>query len=339
MNSKEIIKRVIDFKSPERIGLDHNHPQHSDLVSLNVPFQKTGWGADPELIKEVPNFKGKLMKDVYENIWGRLENISKGEVVKGALQDSWEGLEQYVMPEIKKEWLAEFKEKINAAEDKYVVGHLPNFFFSIMRTLRGMENFLMDILLEPECVNVLGEKIADFLEEIIDLYAAAGCDGIMYCEDWGTQNALLISPKDWRRIFKPWYKRISDKIHDYNMHMIMHSCGYIYDIVEDLIEVGIDVLQLDQPTLMGIERLSREFAGRITFYCPVDIQKIMQTGDRTLIEEGARTMIKFLGTSKGGFIAKDYPQWDAINVKEEWAQWARDVFAKEGSLRGSALYK
>ncbi|NMA65724.1 MAG: hypothetical protein GX957_05710 [Clostridiaceae bacterium] len=332
MNSKEIIKRVIDFKSPVRIGLDFNHPHHSDLLSLNLPFNNTGWGTDTSLEKEVPNFKGQLMKDVYGNIWGRLENISKGEVVKGALQDSWEKFKNYSMPTVHKEWVNDLKEKIASNNDKYVIGNLPNFFFSIMRTLRGMENFLMDILLEPEYVNELGEKITVFLEEIIDLYAAAGVDGIMYCEDWGTQTALLISPKDWRRVFKPWYQRISNKIHSHKMHMIMHSCGYIYDIVEDLIEVGIDVLQLDQPTLMDMERLSKEFVGRVTFYCPVDIQKIMQTGDKNLIEEGARTMMRLLGTPKGGFIAKDYPQWDAIDVKEEWAQWARDVFIKEGYL-------
>jgi len=80
-----------------------------------------------------------------------------------------------------------------------------------------------------------------------------------------------------------------------------------------------------------IQRVLRESI--FTFYCPVDIQKIMQTGDRKLIEEGAREMMKLLGTTKGGFIAKDYPQWDAINVEEEWAQWARDIFINEGNLR------
>ena len=53
----------------------------------------------------------------------------------------------------------------------------------------------------------------------------------------------------------------------------MHSCGYIYEIIEDLIELGMDVLQFGQPALYGIERLGREFGGRITFWCPVEIYR------------------------------------------------------------------
>ncbi len=118
------------------------------------------------------------------------------------------------------------------------------------------------------------------------------------------------------------------------MHMILHSCGFIYEIIGDLTGAGVDVLQLDQPALLGIERLSNEFGGKVSFYCPVDIQKAMQTQDKAIIQQEVRSMIKLLGAGGGGFIAKDYPQWDAIDVKEEWAQWARDVFINEGGNIG-----
>ncbi len=75
-------------------------------------------------------------------------------------------------------------------------------------------------------------------------------------------------------------------------------------------------------------RLGREFGGRIAFFSPVDIQKVMQTGDKALIQAEARRMVELLGGFQGGFIAKDYPQWEAVDVKEEWAQWARDVFMR-----------
>ena len=104
------------------------------------------------------------------------------------------------------------------------------------------------------------------------------------------------------------------------MAFFVHSCGYVYEIIEDFIDVGVDILQLDQPELMGVERLSREFGGRVTFWCPVDIQKIMVTGDRALIESNTEKMMDYFGHFKGGFIAKDYPQWEAVGVREEWAQ-------------------
>jgi hypothetical protein len=127
-------------------------------------------------------------------------------------------------------------------------------------------------------------------------------------------------------MFRPSFERLARRVHDRKMHLFMHSCGWIYPILDDLIEVGIDVLQLDQPELMGLEKLAAEFAGRVAFFCPVDIQKVMQTGDRAAIEGAARRLKQGFGSPRGGFIAKDYPQWEAIDVRDEWAQWARAVF-------------
>jgi hypothetical protein len=58
----------------------------------------------------------------------------------------------------------------------------------------------------------------------------------------------------------------------------------------------------------------------------------MPTGDKNKIQEDARIMIEKLGSEKGGFMAKDYPQWEDVGVKEEWARWARDAFVEYGTL-------
>ncbi|WP_026487377.1 uroporphyrinogen decarboxylase/cobalamine-independent methonine synthase family protein [Caldanaerobius polysaccharolyticus] len=104
------------------------------------------------------------------------------------------------------------------------------FPFAIMRYLRRMENFFVDIMLNEEEVLKLNEMVVDMLAKMIDIYGEIGADGIGFAEDWGTQEALLINPKTWRKLFKPSFKY--------------------------LIEVGVDALQLDQPELMGVERLA-----------------------------------------------------------------------------------
>lgn len=78
--------------------------------------------------------------------------------------------------------------------------------------------------------------------------------------------------------------------------------------------------------------MHNEFAGKIAFFCSVDIQKEMQTGDRAVIEAAARKIIDKLGTPIGGLIAKDYGAWSEINVKREWADRARQIFINEGWL-------
>ena len=82
----------------------------------------------------------------------------------------------------------------------------------------------------------------------------------------------MIRPAVWREMFKPGFVDLCQTAHAHGVHVFMHSCGKITDIIPDLIEAGIDLLQFDQPRLHGIDTLAR-FRGQITFWCPVDIKR------------------------------------------------------------------
>lgn len=331
-DGKEIIHRAIRFESPPRIGWDFLSPHPSDFcwVGPKNPQPGSGWGKNPELLALVPGFTGDVWKDEFGSIWGRLDGFSKGEVIRGALENGWIHADDYHLPDFYTDPHSYLHLSHSSNEvylSKFVLGGLPGFPFSIMRKLRRMENFLMDTILAKAKVLEISGRVEEMLSGMIEIYGNLGfVDGVVFAEDWGTQNALLISPESWRELFKPAFRRLIESAHRNNLLVLMHSCGYIYDIITDLIEVGVDALQLDQPELMGVERLSENFGGKIAFWCPVDIQKIMQGGDRKLIEESAVRMMDRFGEFGGGFIAKDYPQWDVIGVKSEWADWARQVF-------------
>ena len=116
------------------------------------------------------------------------------------------------------------------------------------------------------------------------------------------------------------------------MAMFLHSCGYNYGFMEDLIDAGIDVFQFDQPDAYPTEVLAKEFASRAVFYSPVDIQKVLPTGDRELIEKRAAEMCLLFRAAGGGWIAKDYGSYSDIGVDPEWAGWAQAVIEKNSSL-------
>ena len=92
-------------------------------------------------------------------------------------------------------------------------------------------------------------------------------DGIIFFDDWGTENALFIHPQKWREIFKPRYKEQFELSHNLGMKVFFHSCGYVWDIIGDLIEIGIDIINLEQPLVFsrekisGIDRLAKRFGG------------------------------------------------------------------------------
>ena len=95
-------------------------------------------------------------------------------------------------------------------------------------------------------------------------------------------------------------------------------------------EAGIDVCQFDQPELHGIDYLSENFGGRMTFWCPVDIQKTLQTGDPVKVETAAKEYVEKLGCFGGGFIAGYYASNDAIKVDPELQAVACRAFMKYG---------
>jgi len=121
----------------------------------------------------------------------------------------------------------------------------------------------------------------------------------------------------------------------------MHSCGKIEDIVPGLMEAGIDVLQFDQPDLHGINMLAdHQKRGKITFWCPVDIQKTLQQRDEIVIRNRAKEMLDRLWRGRGGFIAGYYGDNASIGLEPKWQNYACDEFRKPGTsaptLRGNA---
>ncbi len=117
------------------------------------------------------------------------------------------------------------------------------------------------------------------------------------------------------------------------MATFMHSCGKNYVLMKDLIDAGIDVFQFDQPDVYPTEVLASEFADRVVFYSPVDIQKVLPTGDKEFIESRALEMCKLFRAAGGGWIAKDYGGgYDNIGVKPEWAEWAKKVILENSAV-------
>ncbi len=332
MTSKELVKRVLERKKVDRLAVDFNAPNESDILAVSPVklFHKerqkfAEWGDYPELKEQAHHFNGELNMNPFGNIYGRLEGKTKGECVKGALQDSWSLLGDYKLPEIDRGYQKDLVSRNFESCEKFVLGYLPISIFSIFRDLRLMDNALMDTMLEKENVNRLLRMIDDLGAKIIENAAAALIDGLIMFDDWGTQISTFISPQSFRELFKPYYKSFSDKCHAHGIKFIVHSCGMIHPIIKDFSDAGVDAMQFDQPEIYGSQSLVEEFGDELSFYCPVDIQKVMATGDKWLIEKSCKQMIEAFIDNGGGLIIKDYPTWQDIDIKDEWAQWARDI--------------
>jgi len=97
-----------------------------------------------------------------------------------------------------------------------------------------------------------------------------------------------------------------------------------------LVEIGVDCLQFDQPSLMGVEALGKQFGGRICFYCPVDIQTVMDSGTPEDVRCAARELMFRLGNYGGGFIARESPSSAALDQRQENVDAMCQAFQEHG---------
>ncbi|MFQ5805962.1 MAG: uroporphyrinogen decarboxylase family protein [Phycisphaerae bacterium] len=139
--------------------------------------------------------------------------------------------------------------------------------------LRRMDNFLMDLAAAPADAEALLDKLVEVhLTDADRLLPVLGgnVDLIQLGDDLGMESGLLFSPKMYRRFFKPRLKTIVGHVRKLNpnLSVFLHSCGSIYPLIGDLIEVGIDVINPVQISAKNMEpaRLKREFGNDITFW-------------------------------------------------------------------------
>jgi len=110
--------------------------------------------------------------------------------------------------------------------------------FETMQSLRPFEDVLVDITRDTPEINRLADLLMEYYSVVLANALSAGVDAVAVGDDFGTQQALMISPKAWQRFFKPRYKALFEPVQQAGKHIFFHSCGHIESILEDLREVG-----------------------------------------------------------------------------------------------------
>jgi len=330
LTSRERVKRCINFQNPDRCPMNLPEPYPRDICGAGIsadpewkPWRT--WDLGPE---------AKQWEDEWHNVWKCLPNTSRGEVIEGVIKD-WSEVETYQMPRMDLPMRYDNAREVFAANpDYYHLGSLPGFPFAIMRYMRKVETFLADVLLYPDEVNALQRRVVDLLKRCLDQWATTDCDGVIFAEDWGTQERLLVSPRMWHEMFEWGFREIVSHARERGIDVWMHSCGYIKDIIPSLADMGMKVLQLDQPRLSGLDFLAETCRGKTAIWSPVDIQRDLPTGDEAYIRERARELIDKLGSNGGGFICGYYGDVKSLAVEPEWQMWATDEFARYAYIKG-----
>ncbi len=200
----------------------------------------------------------------------------------------------------------EFKEKGKAI----VVGSLGGGFFELGFWIRGFEDFYVDFAADPSMACYLMDKLLEIrmvyweiiLKELGDYILV-----VMEGQDLGEQSGTMISPQMYRRYVKPREKKLFShikKIAPKPVYIFFHSCGSVYDVIPDLIEVGVDILNPVQVSAakMNTAKLKKEFGKELTFWGGgVDTQHVLPHGTPQQVKNEVRRRIEDLAPG-GGFV-------------------------------------
>ena len=169
-------------------------------------------------------------------------------------------------------------------------------------TLRGMENLLADMVLNPGFVDELLDAILEYNMRIIDIALEYDIDGFHFGDDWGQQRGLIMGPRHWRRFVRPRLQEMYGRVKSKGKIVSQHSCGDIQEVFPDLIDIGLDVYQTVQPEIYDLKTIKREYGGHLTFWGGISTQKLLPFAPPDEVRRVTKETIGILGES-GGYIA------------------------------------
>jgi uroporphyrinogen decarboxylase len=172
--------------------------------------------------------------------------------------------------------------------------------------MRGFEQMLLDLVLQPELAQAIMARVTDFLAEYARraLEAAGGqLDLVFTADDIGGQNGLLVRRETWLSDLHPYHVRLNQLVHEHGAKVIYHSDGAVIDAVPDLIEGGIDILQALQLECAGMDPavLKERFGDRIGFEGGVSVQQTLPWGTADDVRREVEHLVRTLGRG-GGYI-------------------------------------
>ena len=334
MNGRERVLRAIEFRRPDRVPFISPFPPASDVFFF-ASYPASDWQPDPGNaphihpgLQAIGNWRWKdmtvdtllhppvMQQDEFGCVWESFRMDNVGEVVGHPLK-SMDDVDSILIPDPHRperfETFAGLAKVFGAG--KFKLADIGNGIWERSHFLRGFSEIMEDLGSNPSGVERLLDRI---LEEwqigMIEEYSRLGCDAVMFYDDWGMKDRIMISPAMWRRMFKPRYSRLIEEAHARGLKVFMHSCGNLRMILDDLIEIGLDVLQKEDIDSIGMDYLAERYKGKICFMSPLDVQSIfpfVKDGD---VGAEVRRMISAVGSDGGGLIGTSTFNSEAVGI-------------------------
>ncbi len=278
--------------SPQPDGSFHYYGPEGELVGLK-PAEGTFYdGTLFPYLSGYPDHFRDIEKDMSRSIWAAMK------MSPWHLSDQpgfWKNLRTGV-------------KRLRETSDRALIIGLGCNLFEWGSFLRRMDNFLMDIYLDP--VNV--ERLLDALMQVHMEKLARVCESVgdlvdfaKFGDDLGMDTGPFMEPEVYRTLFKPRHKMLCEFVkHNSNMHTYLHSCGSIYSLIPDLLDAGFEVLNPVQTNAAGMDpaALKREFGKDVTFWGGgIDTRSVLNFGTPQQVKNQVKERLEIFA-KEGGYV-------------------------------------
>ena len=222
------------------------------------------------------------------------------------------------------------KERVAAIHDAGYASvlNLSSAFVHISQYLRGFEDWFVDLVADKKLMGALFDAILEvtlginkaFLEEV-----GQEVDVLMASDDLGLQGGLMVRPELYRELFKPRHARYFQQMHDLSpAKVFFHTCGSVAAIVEDLVEMGVDVLHPVQVTAAGMDpqALKARYGDRLAFWGAIDTQQVLPYGSAQDVRDEVERRIEELGRGGGYILGAVHNLQPDVSVENILAMYA-----------------
>jgi uroporphyrinogen decarboxylase len=306
MTKRDIIRLVLEGNRPPYVpwsmGFTFEAKQklqkHYGCADIEGPLANhlLKLGSDIGFFSDLGNHR---VRDVFGVVWDRSIDRDIGNVEGCVLPEAT--LSGYAFPDpLDRRFFADIPERILQFPDRFRVFQIGFSLYERAWTLRGMERLMIDFFDHPDFARELLRCIADYNIAQVREALKYDIDAVYFGDDWGQQHGLQMGPRRWREFIYPELRRMYDVVRKGGKFVMIHSCGDVDELFDDLISAGLNCFNPFQPEVMDIYGLLPRYRGRLAFHGGLSTQKTLPFGSVDDVRREVRRLLE-LG-SAGGYI-------------------------------------
>jgi len=298
ITKREIIKIVLDGKKPPYVPWSFKFTkepyemlqQHYGVEDLDEVLGNhiLQLGSDIGFFENVGE---NLYRDYFGVVWDRSIDKDIGDIKGSVLPEPT--LDGYTFPDPHDpRFFADIEPSILQKPEMFRVFQIGFSLYERAWTLRGIENLLLDFYMNPEFVDELFGKICDYNIAQVEKALEYDIDAIYFGDDWGQQHGLIMGYDLWKRFIYPHLKRMYQKVRESGKYLMIHSCGDVDELFDDLVEIGLNSFNPFQPEVMDIYEILPRYRGRLSFHGGLSMQKTLPYGTVHEVTEASNKLIE-----------------------------------------------